>query len=108
MLNNLVIEISAVQDIIARNEAAELAIMHTCTENCDLAAGFPAYFNLAYHLCLLLFQDLLNCQFKCNVMILPVYKYELYKNDIDKICNNELVMIFVKAPSCGSCSFTHV
>ena len=54
MLNNLVIEFSAVQDTILRNEAAE-AFMHTCTENCGLAAGFPAYFNLAYHLCLLLF-----------------------------------------------------
>ena len=107
MLNNLVIEFSAVQDTILRNEAAE-AFMHTCTENCGLAAGFPAYFNLAYHLCLLLFYYLLNCQFKCNVMILPVYKYELYKNDIDKICNNELVMIFGEALSCGSCSFTHV
>lgn len=89
MLSNLVIKFSGVQDVIPRNEAAE-AFMHTCTENCGLAAGFPTYFNLAYHLFLLLFEDLLNCQFKCNVMILPVYKYELYKNEIDKICNNDV------------------
>ena len=82
MLNNLVIQFSGVQDVIPRNEAAE-AFMHTFTENCGLAAWFPAYFNLAYHLFLLLFEDLLNCQFKCNVMFLLLYKYELYKNDID-------------------------
>lgn len=63
-------------------------------------------FNLGYHLFLLLFENLLNCQFKCNVTILPVYKYELYKNDIDMICNNELVMIFVEALSCGSHDLT--